>query len=124
MRYTDAILGGSAAVATIRGEARLPIPPGTQNGQVLTLPGAGISPGAAAIGADAGQPGQPRQLAAGSGQRGAHHYTVVLLLPSQARFHPFFWVRAVSFGMPEIEWLCRFVRTMAGCAWWAADKSR
>ncbi|EIE21396.1 DnaJ-domain-containing protein, partial [Coccomyxa subellipsoidea C-169] len=41
VRYTDAILGGSAAVATIRGEARLPIPPGTQNGQVLTLPGAG-----------------------------------------------------------------------------------
>ncbi|KAK9908014.1 hypothetical protein WJX75_001548 [Coccomyxa subellipsoidea] len=83
VKYTDAILGGSAAVATIRGEAWLPIPPGTQDGQVLTLPGAGISPGAAAVGRDSGQAGQPRQLAAGSRQRGAHHYTVVLLLPSQ-----------------------------------------
>jgi hypothetical protein len=86
VKYTDAILGGSAAVATIRGEAWLPIPPGTQDGQVLTLPGAGISPGAAAVGRDSGQAGQPRQLAAGSRQRGAHHYTVVLLLPSQVQF--------------------------------------
>ncbi len=32
--YTDALLGGSTAVPTIHGEAQLPIPAGTQNGQV------------------------------------------------------------------------------------------
>ncbi len=50
--------------------------------QVLTLPGVGISPGAAS--AAAADTGQPRQLGSGNGQRGSHHYTVVLLLPSQA----------------------------------------
>lgn len=49
--------------------------------QVLTLPGAGISSAAAALAAA----GEPRQLGAGRSQRGAHHYTVVLLLPSLAR---------------------------------------
>ena len=49
--------------------------------QVLTLAGTGISPGAAS--AAAADAGRPRQLGAGSGQRGSHHYTVVLLLPSQ-----------------------------------------
>ncbi|CAL8469690.1 g9231 [Coccomyxa elongata] len=83
--YTDALLGGSTAVPTIHGEAQLPIPAGTQNGQVLTLPGAGISPGAAS--AAAADTGQLRQLGAGSGQRGSHHYTVVLILPSQVSEH-------------------------------------
>ena len=81
--YLDAILGGSAPVATIHGAAVLPIPPGTQAGQRLTLPGAGISPGAAAL---AGREEQGTlRLGAGPAQRGDHHFSVVVTLPVQAR---------------------------------------
>lgn len=38
VRYTDAILGGTAAVTTIHGQAQLSIPAGTQHGQVLSIP--------------------------------------------------------------------------------------
>ena len=79
MRYTDAILGVETQVATIHGQAALRIPAGTQNGQVLTMRGAGISPGAAGVASSDGV----RQIGAGESQRGAHHFTVIVLLPSQ-----------------------------------------
>lgn len=61
--YTDAILGSSYEVETIRGTAMLQIPPGTQHGTVLKLAGAGI---------DAS--GRPA---------GSHLYKVVVRLPMQ-----------------------------------------
>ena len=79
--YLDAILGGTASVATIHGAAQLRIPPGTQSGQRLTLVGAGISPEAAAL---VGREGTLR-LGAGPAQRGNHHFSVVIMLPVQAR---------------------------------------
>ena len=79
MRYTDAILGVETQVATIHGQAALRIPAGTQDGQVLTMRGAGISPGAAGLDLSDGV----RQIGAGESQRGAHHFTVIVLLPSQ-----------------------------------------
>ena len=79
MRYTDAILGAETQVATIHGQAALRIPAGTQNGQVLTMRGAGISPGAAGLASSDGV----RQIGAGESQRGAHHFTVIVVLPGQ-----------------------------------------
>lgn len=61
MRYTDAILGVETQVATIHGQAALRIPAGTQDGQVLTMRGAGISPGAAGLALSDGV----RQIGAG-----------------------------------------------------------
>jgi hypothetical protein len=83
VRYTDAILGASVEVATIHGAAQLPVPPGTQAGQRLTLPGAGIAPPAAA----AGPPGEGALCHGGMSETrpGDHHYIVVVLLPEQAR---------------------------------------
>lgn len=83
VRYTDAILGGCLTVQTIHGEVQLYVPPGTQDGDRLTVPGAGISPGAALL---AGLSEQ-RQLGAGYSHRGAHHYAVTLLIPAQARLN-------------------------------------
>ena len=84
VRYTDAILGGVTEVPTIHGQARLQIPAGTQSGQVLTMRGAGISPGAAGLAAMEGT----LQIGAGDSQRGAHHFTVIVLLPRrQATCH-------------------------------------
>ncbi len=80
VRYTDAILGGWLSVGTIHGEAQLFMPPGTQNGELLTLPGAGISPGSAELAGN----GEQRQLGAGNSQRGAHHFSVFVLIPTQA----------------------------------------
>lgn len=79
--YVDAILGGTARVPTIHGHAQLAIPPGTQAGQRLSLRGAGITPDLAVLVGEAG----PLRLGAGRAQRGDHHFTVVLLLPTQAR---------------------------------------
>ena len=79
VRYTDAILGGFTEVPTIHGQARLQIPAGTQNGQVLMMQGAGISPGAAGQAATEGV----LQIGAGDSQRGAHYFTVIVLLPTQ-----------------------------------------
>ncbi|CAK0784402.1 hypothetical protein CVIRNUC_007606 [Coccomyxa viridis] len=79
VRYTDAILGVETQVATIHGQAALRIPAGIQDGQVLTMRGAGISPGAAGLASSDGV----RQIGAGESQRGAHHFTVIVLLPSQ-----------------------------------------
>lgn len=42
MAYLDAILGAEYKVETIRGPAWLSIPPGTQHGQSLRLPAAGV----------------------------------------------------------------------------------
>ncbi len=78
--YTDAILGAITEVLTIHGLARLHIPAGTQSGQVLTMREAGISPGAVGLAA----PDGALQRGAGSAQRGAHHFTVIVLLPRQA----------------------------------------
>eukprot|EP00887_Chlorella_sp_A99_P006673 scaffold3.g6673.t1 len=63
----DALLGGSATVATLYGEAQLPIPPGTQHGTVLALARAGVQ----RLG------GQPHE-------RGAHLFEVCLELPGPA----------------------------------------
>ena len=41
MAYVDAILGADYKVDTIRGTAWLTIPPGTQHGSSLKLPGSG-----------------------------------------------------------------------------------
>ncbi len=65
---------------TIHGQATLQIPAGTQNGQMLALRGAGISPEAAGLAATEGV----LQIGAGESQRGAHFFTVILLLPTQA----------------------------------------
>ena len=80
MGYTDAILGAITEVPTIHGLARLRIPAGTQSGQVLTMRGAGISPGTAGLAPRDGA----LQLGAGSAQRGTHHFTIIVLLPRQA----------------------------------------
>ena len=40
--YLDAILGAEYKVDTIRGSAVLNIPPGTQHGESIRLPGAGV----------------------------------------------------------------------------------
>ncbi len=84
VRYTDAILGGFTEVPTIHGQATLQIPAGTQNGQVLTMREAGISPEAAGLAATEGV----LQIGAGDSQRGAHYFTVILLLPTQASTLP------------------------------------
>jgi len=80
VRYTDAILGSVTEVPTIHGQAMLQIPAGTQSGQVLTMRGAGISPGSAGLAAKEGI----LQIGAGDSQRGAHHFIVIVLLPQQA----------------------------------------
>ena len=79
VRYTDAILGAMTEVPTIHGQAMLQIPAGTQSGQVLTMRGAGISPGSAGLAAAEGI----LQIGAGDSQRGAHHFIVIVLLPQQ-----------------------------------------
>lgn len=62
----DALLGGTATVATLRGASSLPIPPGTQHGQVLSLPHAGVH-----------REGRERPA------RGSHLFEVAVQLPSQ-----------------------------------------
>ena len=42
MAYLDAILGAEYSVETIRGSAWLSVPAGTQHGDSLRLPGAGV----------------------------------------------------------------------------------
>jgi molecular chaperone DnaJ len=44
------MLGGKVSVPTIRGRAKLTVPPGTQAGEVLRMGGLGISEGSAAPG--------------------------------------------------------------------------
>ena len=62
----DAVLGGTAAVQTLRGGATLPIPPGTAHGAVLSLARAGV------------------QVEGGAAAAcGAHHFRVALQLPRQ-----------------------------------------
>ena len=58
----DALLGGTAAVGTLRGATSLAIPPGTQHGTVLTLHGAGVAAGQVC---------------------GAHHFEVQVQLPRE-----------------------------------------
>lgn len=65
----DALLGGTATVATLRGPASLPIPPGTQHGAVLSLAHAGVH----REGEGEGRPAS----------RGAHHFRVVVQLTRQ-----------------------------------------
>jgi len=68
--FTDAILGGATSVTTIwEVDCELIIPPCTQHGAVITLPGAG----APLLNGDAT-----------AGSRGAHHFHVVILLPTPA----------------------------------------
>lgn len=62
----DALLGGTATVSTLRGDARLTIPPGTQHGAVLSLAQAGV-----------------QREGDGRGSCGAHHFEVVVELPRQ-----------------------------------------
>lgn len=62
----DALLGGTATVATLRGAARLDIPAGTAHGTVLTLPRAGVE-----------------RAGGGAASRGAHHFKVHLSLPRE-----------------------------------------
>lgn len=62
----DALLGGTATVATLRGAASLAIPPGTPHGAVLTLQREGVE-----------------REGGGPASRGAHHFRVSLQLPRQ-----------------------------------------
>lgn len=116
MRYTDAILGVEAEVPTIHGQARLRIPAGTQSGQVLTMRGAGISPGAAGLASADGI----LRIGAGDSQRGAHHFTVIVLLPHQAspseQAHP----RLALYSVPAFLGSLRY----AGRCWGRAASLR
>lgn len=71
--YTDAILGGSYEVPTLHGTAFLIIPPGTQHGACLELPGQGVTPlkGGSLV-------TDPRRRKVGS-----HIYEVVMRVPLQ-----------------------------------------
>lgn len=62
----DALLGATARVTTLRGDARLDIPAGTAHGTVLTLPRAGVE-----------------REGGGAASRGAHHFRVHLALPRE-----------------------------------------
>ncbi|KAL4458990.1 hypothetical protein ABPG75_013855 [Micractinium tetrahymenae] len=91
----DALLGGTATVATLRGAASLTIPPGTQHGAVLSLAHAGVEQDAGGSGdwgstASAGAGGWSRGGGSSSrgaaGQqslRGSHHFEVCVQLPRE-----------------------------------------
>ena len=80
--YTDAILGTSRPVNTIRGPANLMIPPGTQHGDVILLEGAGISRAATPI--DTGVKSLPLRTEASCG---VHYFEVVVRLPLEVGPH-------------------------------------
>jgi len=65
--FVDAILGGKVVVATLtRGNSELRIPPGTQHGTVLSIPGAGA----------------PILVQGQMEERGTHYFEVTVCLPS------------------------------------------
>lgn len=62
----DVCLGGTTTVATLHGDARLAIPPGTQHGAVLSVPRAGV-----------------RREGRGPRPCGSHHFEVLVQLPRE-----------------------------------------
>lgn len=75
----DALLGGTVTVTTLRGEASLAIPAGTQHGAVLSLASAGVEQpaGSRGVSSGGGSSRRGRQQAA----RGSHHFEVCVQLP-------------------------------------------
>ena len=73
MAYLDAILGAEYKVETIRGSAWLSIPPGTQHGATLQLPGAGVEQSKDSFGKEAQLQLSPR--------RGSHYYKIAVRVP-------------------------------------------
>jgi molecular chaperone DnaJ len=73
VRYTDAILGCTYEVPTLHGTALLDIPPGTQHGASLYLPGQGVTPLKSGISVT-----DPRRR-----ETGSHIYEVVMRVPLQ-----------------------------------------
>lgn len=71
----DAILGREVEVATLRGTARLTVPPGAQHGHRITLADQGIEAGAAS------GLGKQRLLPDKATRCGSHHFLVRIRIP-------------------------------------------
>lgn len=72
--YLDAILGAEHKVDTIRGSAWLTIPPGTQHGESLQLPGAGVESSNTSKSVNISQVSESSRV-------GSHYFEVAVRVP-------------------------------------------